>query len=116
MFKVIIAGSRRFRDYNRLRMVCDYMLQNQKEIEIVSGTALGADKLGEKYAEERGYQIKRFVPDWSKYGRSGGYLRNKQMAEYADALIVFWDGKSKGSKHMIDIATEYGLKIKVCLF
>jgi hypothetical protein len=114
--KVIIAGSRIFKDYNKLCSVCDYMLQNQKEIEIVSGTAFGADILGERFAEERGYKITRFPPDWNRYGKSAGYRRNEEMANYADALIAFWDGQSRGTKHMMDLAVQYGLKVKIYRF
>ena len=114
MIKVIIAGSRTFNDYKLLAITCDFMLQNQTQVEIVSGGAKGADKLGELYAEENMYDMKRFEPDWSSNGVAAGYMRNKEMAFYADALIVFWDGYSKGSKHMIDIAKSAGLKVKVC--
>ena len=116
MMKVIIAGSRNFNDYKFLCEKCDKILSNQKDIEIVSGTANGADKLGETYATERGYKITRFPADWNKYGKAAGYMRNIQMAEYGDALIVFWDGKSKGTKHMIDLAKQYGLKVRIILY
>lgn len=111
--KVIIAGGRNFRDYNKLRESCDNILVNQKEVEIVSGTAAGADTLGERYAQEKGYEVKKFPAQWDLYGKSAGYKRNQQMAEYADGLIAFWDGKSKGTKHMIDIANKMGLKVRV---
>ena len=111
--KVIIAGGRNFRDYNKLRESCDNILVNQKELEIVSGTAAGADTLGERYAQEKGYEVKKFPAQWDLYGKSAGYKRNQQMAEYADGLIAFWDGKSKGTKHMIDIANKMGLKVRV---
>lgn len=111
--KVIIAGSRSFNDYSFLCLKCDKALSSQTEIEIVSGTANGADKLGEKYAEEKKYPIKRFPADWDKYGKSAGYKRNEEMAKYADALICFFDGKSKGSQSMINLATKYKLKTKV---
>jgi len=114
--RVIIAGGRSFKDYNRLCSVCDYMLQNQTDIEIVSGTAMGADKLGEQYAQERGHKIARFPAEWDKYGKSAGFKRNEEMAEYADALIAFWDGNSKGTKHMIDLAEKHNLKIKICYY
>jgi hypothetical protein len=107
--KIIIAGSRTYNDYELLKRVCDETLSLITEI--VSGTANGADKLGERYAKEKGYPIKQFPADWNKYGKSAGYIRNKQMAEYADALIAFWDGKSKGTKHMIDLAKLNNLKI-----
>ena len=112
--KVIIAGGREFSDYSLLSSVCDHMLQNYapRDIEIVSGTANGADKLGERYAKENNCKIKQFPADWS-LGKQAGYIRNKQMAEYADCLIAFWDGKSKGTKHMIDLAEKQGLKVKI---
>ena len=114
--RVIIAGGRSFKNYKRLCNVCDYMLQNQQTVEIVSGCAMGADKLGEKYAEERGFEVKRFPAEWTVYQKAAGFIRNKKMAEYSDALIAFWDGHSKGTKHMINLAKQYGLKIKICYY
>jgi hypothetical protein len=114
--KVIIAGSRNFVDYKLLCETCDYMLQNKTDIEIVSGRAKGADLLGEKYAKERGHKIKEFPAAWDAYGKSAGYIRNEEMAKYADAAIVFWDGNSKGSKHMINLAEKYNLRLKVINF
>lgn len=113
-FRVIIAGSRGFNDQKLLYDFCDKVLANIKdEIIVVSGAARGADYLGMCYANDRGYQIQYFFPEWDKYGKSAGYRRNVQMAENADALIAFWDGESRGTKHMIDIATERGLAVRV---
>ena len=112
-FKVIVAGGRDFDDYKTLCEVCDYMLSKQNHVEIVSGAARGADKLGETYSKERDYWLTQFLAAWDTHGKAAGYIRNKQMAEYADALIAFWDGRSKGTKHMIDLAKEYNLKIKI---
>ena len=114
--KVIIAGGRTFNDYDLLCQKCDKALSLQSEIEIVSGTANGADKLGERYAIEKGYPIKQFPADWDQFGKGAGYRRNEEMAKYADALIAFWDGKSKGTKHMIDLANRHKLKVKVVVF
>jgi len=114
-FRVIIAGSRDFNDYDTLGEICDYMLQNKLDVEIVSGTARGADQLGERYANERGFKLKKFPADWS-LGKSAGYIRNELMAQNADALIVFWDGKSKGTLNMINLAKQYKLKTKIHLF
>ena len=110
--KVIIAGSRLFNDYNLLKKHCDKILSNQIEVEIVSGTANGADKLGERYAKEKGYPIKRFPANWSELGKKAGYIRNEQMAIYADSLIAFWDGESKGTKHMIELAKKHNLNTR----
>ena len=116
MIKVIIAGSRTFSDYKLLATVCDHMLQNQEDVEIVNGGAKGADKLGELYAEDKGYHIEEFKAHWSQFGDAAGPIRNKEMAEYADALIAFWNGDTvkSGTYNMIQQARFAGLKIKVC--
>ena len=114
--KVIIAGGRDFKDYDLLCQKVDKILSRQTEIEIVSGAAKGADKLGERYAEERGYPIKRFPADWGTFGNAAGYRRNVEMAEYADALIAFWNEESRGTKHMINIAEERNLLVRVIIY
>lgn len=116
MFKVIIAGGRDFNDYELLQKVCDYYLQNQKQIEIVSGNARGADKLGERYANEHNLQLKLFPANWDKFSKSAGYIRNEEMAKYGNGLIAFWNGKSKGTKHMIDLANQHNLKIRIKIY
>ena len=117
MIKVIIAGTRDFNDYSFLKKNLDYFLQginpNNEEIEIVSGNARGADKLGERYAKEHNLPVKLFPANWDKYGKRAGYLRNQEMANYSDVLIAFWDEKSKGTKHMIDIAKKQDLTVIV---
>ena len=114
MFKVIIAGGRDFTDYDVLRQTMDNLLVNIKdEIVIISGKARGADTLGERYAKERGYKIIEFPADWDKYGKSAGYIRNAVMAQEADALVAFWDGKSRGTQNMIKLANEYNLKVRI---
>jgi len=116
MFKVIIAGSRSFNNYELLKAKCNTLLANQKDIVIVSGCAQGADKLGERYASEMGYGVERHPADWDKYGKSAGYKRNTEMAETAQALIAFWDGESKGTKHMIETAQKKGIAVRVIKF
>lgn len=115
-FRVIIAGGRDFNDFRLLSESCMYMLQNKRNVEVVSGTANGADKLGEQFANFAGHQLKQFPANWDVYGKRGGFVRNKEMAEYADALIVFWDGKSKGTGHMIDLAKKMNLKVKIVMY
>ena len=116
-FKVIIAGCRDFKNYNQLKNYCDKVLRSKikegYEIKIVSGTANGADKLGERYAKEKGYEVLQFPADWDTHGRSAGYIRNKQMAENADTCICFWNGVSNGTKWMIEIAKEKQLPLRV---
>lgn len=69
--------------------------------------------MGERYARERGFQLRRFPADWEQYGKSAGHIRNAKMADNADALIAFWDGESKGTKNMIDNARRKGLAVRV---
>lgn len=114
MFRVIIAGGRDFNDFDLLKQKMDKLLSNViGDIAIVSGMARGADSLGARYAALKGYALYNFPADWDKYGKSAGYRRNEEMARNADALVAFWDGKSKGTKHMIDIARLHGLKVRV---
>lgn len=113
--RVIIAGSRGFSDYYLLKKKMIHFLSRYKpeEIEIVSGGANGADKLGERFAEEYGCLVKQFIPDWDTFGKRAGYMRNWDMAKYADACVVYWDSRSKGTKHMIDLAIREGLMLKI---
>lgn len=113
MYKVIVAGSRSIKNYPIIEMKLFDYLFNHLNIEIVSGTARGVDKLGERFANKYDIPLKQFPADWDKYGKSAGYKRNEQMAKYADALVAFWDGESKGTKHMIDLAKKYNLDVEV---
>ena len=115
-FRVIIAGGRQFSDYGLLSAKCDGILSQKRmthKIVIISGTARGADTLGEQYARERGYNLRQFPADWDQFGKSAGYRRNCQMADNADALIAFWDGQSAGTRHMIEIARERKLAVRI---
>lgn len=115
-FRVIIAGSRTFNNYQLLRDSCNFLLSEKQRthtVVIISGTAQGADRLGERYALERGFQLRRFPADWDRNGKAAGPIRNTKMADNADALIAFWDGMSKGTAHMIETARKKGLLVRV---
>lgn len=114
--RVVVAGCRDYFDYEQARAFIHLCLQNIKEqytLIFVSGGASGADRLGERYAHEHGYAIERFDADWDKYGKRAGPLRNEKMAQAADYVICFWDGKSRGTKSMIDFAKAYGKPLKI---
>lgn len=115
-FRVIIAGGRDFADYKQLKSFADRMLAGKRAqgIEVVCGDANGADKLGERYAAEHAFDIRHFPAQWDALGRRAGYTRNEQMGDYADALIAFWDGKSHGTKHMIDYMQKLNKPIRIC--
>jgi hypothetical protein len=116
-FRVIIAGGRDFCNKELLFQKADLLLKEQikkgNQIIIISGGAKGADKLGEVYAKDRRFTAEIYPADWEKFGKSAGYKRNVQMADIANALIAFWDGESKGTKHMIDIAKKKNLAVRV---
>lgn len=119
MIKIIVAGGRDFDNYKLLEEeICLYLLHfpvffdGNDQVEFVLGGAKGADSLGERFADEYGFKKKMFIPDWS-IGKKAGILRNHEMGNYANHLIAFWDGVSRGTKDMIDYATKKGLAIKV---
>jgi hypothetical protein len=116
--KVIVAGGRDFDDYNLLNKTLVNWFRNlsPKDVVIISGGANGADKLGEQFAEDQGCRLVVFNADWDLYGDSAGYIRNAEMAKHADACICFWDGESKGTRHMINIAKKEGLALKVVTY
>jgi hypothetical protein len=113
--KLIVAGSRSFRDYATIEAKVDSFLAKHNETApiIISGGATGADYLGEVYAANKGYKVEKYYADWKTYGKAAGPIRNKVMAETATACIVFWDGTSRGSKNMIRTATDFGLLLEV---
>lgn len=121
-FKLIVAGTRSFNDYELLRSILLTLFMKRRcwtidwNEEIVSGGAPGADTLAVRYATEADIPFKIFPADWEKYGRSAGPRRNRQMAEYADAVIVFWDGESRGTQNMIQQMRELGKPVEVVIY
>ena len=124
--KVIVAGSRSIKDYALVAKAIEGV--DIQITELVSGTAKGVDQLGERWATENQVPIKKFPADWKnldavgaiikngyygEYNAKAGFDRNKQMAEYADALVAVWDGKSRGTKSMIELARSNDLKVFV---
>lgn len=118
MIKLIVAGSRNFNNFTLLSSKLDFFLQrySPSQIQIISGTAKGADSLGERFAIAKGYALKKVPAQWKVYGKSAGYRRNEEMAKIATHCVVFWDGQSKGTKHMIDLARKYQLKLRIIRF
>ena len=108
--KLIIAGGRDIRvssefiiDACRTLKVGDHLeVKGTPDIEVVSGTANGIDTCGEDFANEYSCKLKKFPADWDTYGKSAGHIRNKQMADYSDGLLLIWNGESKGSANMKD--------------
>ncbi len=102
MARIAVGGSRNFTDYNVIKEVLDdFFLEGDI---LLSGNAPGADRLGERYAAEHGIECKIIPSEWDKHGLKATMMRNEVLLRAADFAILFWDGESEGSKHMIDIA------------
>lgn len=109
--RIIIAGSRDFTDYKVMERTLYPLFDKYNLLEdsvIISGTARGADRLGEKFARDNDLSLIRMAADWETHGKKAGYIRNSEMSEVADMVICFTNG-SKGTGHMINIAKKKGL-------
>lgn len=109
--KLIIAGSRDIDDYKIVRQaVIDSGLWKKygKSIEVVCGMAKGVDLQGFKFAAKNHLTIHRFPADWDTHGKSAGHIRNREMGDFADELLALWDGKSRGTKGMIEYMKSLG--------
>lgn len=100
--KLIIAGSREVSVTSKMIDAAIAESFPTKPTEIVSGLAKGPDRAGKRWAEENGVNLALFPANWKGEGRAAGHLRNYRMAKYGDALLAFWDGKSRGTKGMLD--------------
>lgn len=114
--RVIIAGSRHLAGLDVWASIVRGLRElglMQSVSEVVSGGAQGVDAVGETYARRFEIPVKRFPANWHKHGRAAGPIRNQEMAEYADALVAIWDGRSRGTADMIRQAERFGLKISI---
>ncbi len=109
--RTIIAGSRSITDYSALQ---DAMRESAWVPSVViCGRARGVDTLGEQWAAENNLPVEYFYPQWTLLGKRAGMVRNVEMAQVADALVALWDGKSRGTAHMIQTAARFGLVVAV---
>lgn len=117
ILKLIIAGSRNFQDYWVLeRNVLCFLQRHRMDgepVEVISGCAKGADKLGEKFAKRFDLSLIRMPADWKRYGKAAGMIRNKAMAEDATHVILFWDGISSGTRNMAELAKKMNLVTEI---
>lgn len=114
MTRLIIAGSRTVEDMAVVENALQAAGASPERVqEVVSGGARGVDRLGERWAERHGIKIKHFIADWHKHGRAAGPKRNAAMAVYATHLVAVWDGQSRGTRNMIDMALASGLRVFV---
>lgn len=104
--KIAIVGSRSvtISDIGKYLSGCD---------EIVSGGAKGVDSCAAEYAKKNGLKLTEFLPQYELYGRAAPIIRNKQIVDYADKLVIFWDGESKGTRSVIEYAKKTGKEYNV---
>ena len=105
--KVAIIGSRDIKEINM------DIISLSIEDELVSGGAIGVDACVAEYAKAHGIPLKEFYPDYKKYGRAAPIVRNKVIVDYADKVIAFWNGKSKGTKWVIDYCKKTGTPYEI---
>src|SRR4051812_33487114 len=110
--KVIIAGSREIQDINVDAAMTASGFRDSVQ-EVVSGGAMGANRAGEAWAALSHIPVKVFPADWARYGKTSDIKRNQQMVEYADALVLIWNGKSTGIRSLRDTALRHGLEVYV---
>ena len=106
--KLAIVGSRTFTNFKRLE---EFAIENIKISQIttvISGGAVGADKLAEEFAKKYDIPIQIFYPNWKKYGKIAGFIRNEKIIKNCDEVIALWDGMSRGTEHSIGLARKYG--------
>jgi hypothetical protein len=113
MAKVIVAGSRNIDDERIVWETVQESPHSPFNGELITGGAEGVDAIAKERIAEKHTHVdyKEFEADWEQYGNRAGPIRNKKMAQYADALIAIWDGQSTGTKDMIQKAIEYNLDI-----
>lgn len=112
--KLAVVGSRGFTDYALATFILnEYMDISGGSLHIISGGARGADSLAVRFAVDNSLPLITFLPDWERYGKSAGYIRNADIVKTADELIAFWDSKSKGTLHSINLARKQGKTVVV---
>lgn len=106
--RLIIAGSRTIRLSED--QICTYLNSHniQEVTEVVCGMAFGVDDSGKQWADNYSIPVAPFPANWDKHGKSAGHIRNKEMAEHAEALLLIWDGESRGSKNMKETMLKLG--------
>jgi len=109
--RVIIAGSRSITDGDEVEKA---IAESGFPItRLITGGARGVDRVAIAIARSRGIPVSVFHANWDRYGKRAGFIRNAQMAKYADGLIAVWDGHSRGTRHMIETARRCGLQVYV---
>ena len=118
-FKLIVAGGRDYANYQQAAVkITEIAIEElpDQAVSIVSGMARGADRIGYEFAQRNNVQCYAFPADWDRYGKAAGYRRNEDMAAFADGVLAFWDGQSRGTKHMIETMQRLNKRVWVVYY
>lgn len=116
MKKFMICGSRTISDKNFIFSEIEKCWNenlNSEPIILVEGEAKGVDSIAKEWAISKGFELEAHRPDWKRYGRGAGIIRNKEMVDTSDFVLILWDGKSKGTASDIKFCEKLGKKNKV---
>lgn len=121
VFALLVVGSRSITDYGFIKEKLGHLIgpiRDKYRFQVVSGGANGVDRLAEKYAKENGFEMHIVPAEWDKYGKRAGYIRNDAMHRYISGyshrgVVAFWDGKSKGTLHSLELAKKYGNSLRL---
>ena len=108
LYKLMISGSRGIKDSKKIYDELEKIFAAHPDFILISGGARGVDSIAEEWAKSRNLPIEQHKPDWAKYGKGAGIVRNKEMVLAADYVLIFWDGESKGTKSVIDFCEKQG--------
>ena len=115
--RIVVGGCRYYNDYSlfcKFVDTCLLKIKDSYDIIILSGHCSGVDAMAERYADENNYDLEIYPADWEKHGKAAGPLRNKKMVEKSDCVVAFWDGKSRGTKSLIDYAKRSEKPLRIC--
>jgi len=113
---LLIAGSRTFNDYELLKSKVEDSVELEEVTLVISGGANGADLLAEKFALEHDLEFRCYPADWDKYGKRAGFIRNSEMVSLSDIVLLFWDGKSKGTESTLQLARNRAKPLRIFRF
>lgn len=112
--RVIITGSRNANPFVARKLISDRLFELPVDSTIVHGGARGVDRMAGQEAQKLGLLVEEHPADWDRHGKSAGFVRNQEMLDTgADLVLAFWDGRSNGTRHTIEIAERAGIPVEV---
>lgn len=104
---LLIFGSRSINDFDFMNTVLTRIVGNRRDVVIIEGDAIGADKLAGHFADLYGFEKRLFLANWKIHGKAAGVIRSEDMVKECDKAVGFWDGSSKGTMHTVNFLKKY---------